>query len=231
MSIEMMRLIKTSDISPSGRKFVAFCLADYANEEGACFPSVSMIAQYTGQASKTVRDHLTTLEKDGFISRKRQRRPDGTLGRYEYVFSENTPVANLASGEKGQVAKNGQTSGEKGNKPVAKSAAHRDQLTTNEPSNINSPRKILETVLDADRANDVLEHRQRLRKPLSKRAAELLVQEFAQCANPNDAADEMVVSGWQGFKAAWLENRKVRQPQGHSMQAALAKAAGGYVDG
>lgn len=78
----------------------------------------------------------------------------------------------------------------------------------NSPSgNISTPRAELRGVLDAERADAVIEHRQRLRRPLTLRAARLLASEFAKATDPNAAADEMLTNGWQGFKAAWLETK------------------------
>lgn len=82
-----------------------------------------------------------------------------------------------------------------------------------------SPRQQLETVIDADRAGAVLEHRQRIRKPLTAHAAKLLAGKFAKCADPNAAADAMIANGWQGFEPEWLVNRQSRgsppnQPRG-----------------
>lgn len=87
-------------------------------------------------------------------------------------------------------------------------------------TNVSSktPRAALETVLDADRAGQVIEHRQRIRKPLTIRAAELLAGQFAECPDPNAAADAMVLNGWQGFKPEWMQRQQARgspqrQPQ------------------
>lgn len=67
-----------------------------------------------------------------------------------------------------------------------------------------TPRQALETVIDADHADAVLDHRKAKRSPLTLRAAQLLAKEFAKCPSPNDAADEMLIRGWQGFKAEWV---------------------------
>lgn len=101
MSNEALTAIAKADIRPSGRKFVAMALADYADEAWSCFPSVEQLAQYTSQGEKTVRDHLDALEEAGVITRDRQRRDDGTLGRYRFkLHRRNLPVANFARGEK-----------------------------------------------------------------------------------------------------------------------------------
>lgn len=99
---------------------------------------------------------------------------------------------------------------------------------TNKPTSETSsevkrtPRDELQTVLDCERADAVLEHRQRMRKPLTPRAAKLLAAKFALCHAPNAAADAMVANGWQGFEPEWLENRKAArcgQSPPHQMDA------------
>jgi hypothetical protein len=63
-------------------------------------------------------------------------------------------------------------------------------------------------VLDEEHANAVIDHRQKLRKPLTAHAAKLLANSFAKCRDgPNAAADAMIANGWQGFNPAWIENR------------------------
>jgi hypothetical protein len=64
----------------------------------------------------------------------------------------------------------------------------------------------LKTVLSEDRAKAVVEHRKKLRKPLGLHAAKLLVDQLRQAAEPDKAADLMIVRGWQGFEPEWGAN-------------------------
>lgn len=77
--------------------------------------------------------------------------------------------------------------------------------------------------LDEDHAIAVVEHRKAKRAPLTKHAAKLLAKQFARCADPNEAADEMMLRGWQGFKAEWVKDRDLtrRAGTGHGMIDAL----------
>lgn len=70
------------------------------------------------------------------------------------------------------------------------------------------PRDELLTVLDAERSEAIIEHRAKLRKPLSLRAAKLLAANFAKWHDPNEAADAMVRNGWQGFEPEWMQSRQ-----------------------
>jgi hypothetical protein len=72
----------------------------------------------------------------------------------------------------------------------------------------STPREALSEVLDAEHAAAVIEHRQRLRKSLTPRAAKLLANELKKAPDPNAAADLMIARGWVGFDVAWLKNGK-----------------------
>lgn len=125
MSIEAINAVRRMEIRPCGRKFIVMALADYADENGSCYPSVKTLADYTCQGEKTVRDHLIALEQMGFLTRERTRNDSGQLGQYRYKinYRRNSPVAEFASGEKPP-------------SPAAKSAGHNHQnsnLTVREP--------------------------------------------------------------------------------------------------
>jgi hypothetical protein len=85
-----------------------------------------------------------------------------------------------------------------------------------------SPRIILESVLDAEHAEAVMEHRQRSKAGFTKRAAQLLAKQFALCPDPNAAADTMIARGWRGFEAKWLTDPQARAgPVRHVKQSPL----------
>lgn len=64
----------------------------------------------------------------------------------------------------------------------------------------------LMTVLDEEHAAAVVEHRRvTIKKPLTVFAAKLLAKEFAKCADPHAAVEEMILGGWRGFKAEWVK--------------------------
>jgi hypothetical protein len=81
-----------------------------------------------------------------------------------------------------------------------------------------TPRQALECVLDAKHASDLLDHRKRIKKPMTLRAAELLAEQLAQWHDPNEAADAMILNGWQGFKPEYLLNQRARGSPGRAPQ-------------
>lgn len=77
-----------------------------------------------------------------------------------------------------------------------------------------TPRAILESVLEPEDAEAVLDHRKKLRKPMTERAAKLLVGELSRCRDgPKAGAEMMILRGWQSFKADWYENERARNDQ------------------
>ncbi len=88
-----------------------------------------------------------------------------------------------------------------------------------------SPRKILETTLSPEMADGVIEHRNRMRKPLTAIAAEGLAKALSSAPDPNAAARTMIERGWQGFKLEWLANDRQRAGPSQSQNPYLAIAA------
>jgi hypothetical protein len=100
----------------SGPKFVLVALADHAadhsGEDWTCFPSTARLVAQTGASTSTVERHLKLLEREGWISRTRRRRKDGTLGIYDFTLHRDVerraelaearasrPPVNLTCGE------------------------------------------------------------------------------------------------------------------------------------
>lgn len=100
--------------------------------------------------------------------------------------------------------------------PTAQSPEARVQTQKREPG--GSPKRFregeveLRDVLGAEIARAVVDHRIKLRKPLTPRAAGLLAQKFAACPDPRAAADAMISNGWQGFEPGWMDRLAPQAP-------------------
>lgn len=73
-----------------------------------------------------------------------------------------------------------------------------------------TPRQWLETAVSSEHADEILKHRQRLRKPMTDFAAKLLAKKLAQCSDPNAAAEMMIEKGWQSIEPGWVANSNQR---------------------
>lgn len=80
----------------SGPKFVLVALADWADDEGSCFPGIPTIARKTGSSQTGVRDNLARLKDAGLIREERRSRPGGrgrTSNRYWLQMSGRVDVS------------------------------------------------------------------------------------------------------------------------------------------
>lgn len=157
-----------------------------------------MQAVWRWKSDKRVRSFLSVLEREGMIELKTDAgKTQVTVCNYSrYQDAERTSDA--SGTQAGRTA------------DALKTPEHQYTTSSLRSEDARTPRDALETVLDAERAQAVLDHRQRLRKPLTAHAAKLLAEKLAQVSDPNAAADEMIANGWQGFKPEWLESRTNR---------------------
>ena len=77
-----------------------------------------------------------------------------------------------------------------------------------------TPLSELSKVIPEENARHVIEHRQRLKKPLTARAAYLMAKNLAECPDPVVAADTMIERGWQSIKPEYMENGPRRNGNG-----------------
>jgi hypothetical protein len=55
---------------PSGQKMVLLALCDNANDQGECYPSVSMLTEKCSMSQRSIFSHIDWLEKHGIVSRE-----------------------------------------------------------------------------------------------------------------------------------------------------------------
>lgn len=109
MSNRAQEWAKAQHVGNHGAKFILWVLADYAGPDGgSCFPTIKSLCDDTEMGERTISRHLDYLEEKNLIARYRLRRPDGTLGRYNYRLNmavklltaePDQPPAKLTSGQ------------------------------------------------------------------------------------------------------------------------------------
>jgi hypothetical protein len=72
------------------------------------------------------------------------------------------------------------------------------------PDEILSP---LNAVLKEATSAEIVGYRKRLKQPLTPLSAQRLAAALAKWPNPEDAAAEMMLRGWRGFKPEWMQDR------------------------
>lgn len=69
----------------------------------------------------------------------------------------------------------------------------------------------LESTLSPETAQDLIDHRKKLKKPLTASAAKRLAGKLALCRDgPEAAANAMISNGWQGFEPEWMSRNDKR---------------------
>lgn len=96
MSVEALAWAIDLKIPPT-QKLVLICLANYADENGVCWPGQKKLADKTGLTDRTVRTQLSCMEKAGLFTRRQRRRENMTRTSDEYTLCINRkdfPVGN-----------------------------------------------------------------------------------------------------------------------------------------
>lgn len=87
MSIKIMSAVWDMDI-PGTEKLILLALADFANHEGECWPSVRMLIKKTGFAERTVQMAVKGFVDSGIIERSA---PPGQRSRYRFTPALHAP--------------------------------------------------------------------------------------------------------------------------------------------
>lgn len=215
MSIALMTLAWQSDIA-SGPKMVLLSLCDNANENGECYPSISLICKRCSMAERTVQGHINALEKQGCLTRK-ERQGHSTL--YTIDPRRICTPAESAPPQKTAVtpADSAPTPAESAPPVPAESAPRIVIEPSLEPSSNRQGARCAEVqaaifkVDDVDKSvwQDFVILRKAKKAPLTKTAVDGLRREADKAGLTLNAAIRVCCeNGWQGFKAAWYENMK-----------------------
>ena len=86
MSVDATSLVWKMDIS-AGHKLTLLALADYADQEMSCFPSVATLAQKTSQSERTIQRHIADFEEQGLIEKERRNRDSGADSSNRYFLN------------------------------------------------------------------------------------------------------------------------------------------------
>lgn len=91
MSLRTLSWAWEQELTNPTQKLVLLALADHADDNGTCWPSMNLIADRCLLSTRQVQRIAADLEQHGLISRERRRRPDGSLGTYTYRLNMSVP--------------------------------------------------------------------------------------------------------------------------------------------
>jgi DNA-binding transcriptional regulator YhcF (GntR family) len=215
---------------PMPAKAVLMSLADNANDQGECWPSIDTIAKRTCMHRASVIRAIATLEQLGHVVADREN------GRHtRYIV---TPRSDLFEGNK-PVAHSNRSQAATGSaqQPVAESnrlqtATNQSQRATGPVAQCDSNRKEPSRTVkknssaaeldfsawpsrpDQQLLTDWLECRKKKRAPVTptvmKRMGKELHAAKAMGFSVADCLEKCVMRGWAGFEAEWMQNDQRR---------------------
>lgn len=182
MSIEAMNWAYRQTVGDGITKSILVVLANMADQDGKCWPSIDYIQQRTEFSRATVVNRLTQLAEAGYIE-KQKRAGDGG-GRKSTLYHLNL-------GAKFTAQTLGQSSPQKG------------QSSPGEPKqSIEQSIKGLPAWIDAEVWAQFVQHRKEIKKTLKPTATKALLAKLdkyrEQGADPNRALLESIENQWQG---------------------------------
>jgi hypothetical protein len=148
-----------------------------------------------------VRSFLKVLENERMIERtKNAAKTQITICNYS-LYQDVERKENAEETQKETQGK--RTKGTSKQDNIKLSSFHSDNLKPEKPK-ITSE-QILDICLEPETTQAVLEHRKAIKKPLTPRSAQMLVDAFRESGNVELAAKTMILRGWQGFDPEWMK--------------------------
>lgn len=209
MSTSVMALCWPLQMPPTP-KAVLISLADNANDQGHCWPSIPTICERTCFGERTVHGAIKWLEDHGVL---RADRSNGRHTRYVVTPSAYEPPQELRHRSKCATAEDAVEPPQELRQPPQEMQSPPQEMRSNrqEPSltvKKSNRQKGAITVelpdwLPADLWTDWVEHRKSIRKPMSQRAAELSIGQLdalrGKGFTPRQVIENAIVCGWQGL--------------------------------
>lgn len=203
MSIALMTLAWKADCA-SGKKMVLLALCDNANDQGECYPSVSMLATKCSMSERSVFKHIAELESDGAIRRENR---NGRSTIYHLDHCKFCTPANSAPMQ--PLHPTPATVSPPPLQILHPTPANSAPITINEPSIEPSSNQIQKPVGVSDGVwQDFKSLRKEKKAKLTKTALDAIEREAAKAGWTLEAAlSESCARGWTGFKAAWVADK------------------------
>ena len=209
MAIALMTLAWKSDFS-TGQKMVLLALCDNANDQGECYPSITMLSEKCSIGRSSIFEHLAELEKTGAVT-KHSRTGRSTIYKINPSRFQTRP-------ESAPVQKLDATRPDFGRTPVQISDVTRPDsapITIKEPS--SNPKKsaplcvavsvLVENGFDVLTAEEFIAYKSRMKAPLTARAwADHLAESAKAGWRPLAAAEKVMAKSWKGFEAKYVAN-------------------------
>ncbi|MEM8616769.1 MAG: helix-turn-helix domain-containing protein [Pseudomonadota bacterium] len=220
MSIKIMSAIFENETLGPTQRLIMLALADHADDEGRCYPSIERLCARTGLKDRAVQSNIRALEAAGYVTVKERAGRNGS----NLYFVHPHPAADAPPQEMHPAADAPQPRRKCGSDPAAD--APKPSGTVIEPSITPlTPLDVLEPIVGLEMATAFIEHRKHLKKPMTVLAAQMLIRKIENHPEPEAVLAESIANGWQGVfpdKVQGGRNDKSPQPNTFAEQAHAA---------
>lgn len=210
MSIKIMSQVwEREDLDPYER-LVVLCLADHANDEGVCYPSVGRLCQRTGMKERGVQNVLKRLSERGVLTVQKNAGMKGAnLYTVHATPAPDAPRTECTPASDAPLPPHPITC-------TPAPDAPEPSITTKEPSSKSDAAQVREALTawaGGEAADSFIAFRRKIRKPLTptaaKRIAKVLNEILSKGGDPDDALGFAEEKGWQSIEADWyFKHRK-----------------------
>lgn len=196
MSIKIMSAVWDGGPKGPTKRFVLVALADNANDDGECWPSIASISRKTGLCERVVRSTIRQLEAEGWMSTELSA---GKKGCNKYRLTPAPHAPGITCPPAYDAPTPGTTC-----PPTPAPHAPEPSITTKEPSEKKpapEARAILEAlgaVVSRETAEAFIAHRKAKRSALSAYAASLIAKKLTAHPDPDSVLLASIENGWTG---------------------------------
>ncbi|MBS9435882.1 helix-turn-helix domain-containing protein [Photorhabdus noenieputensis] len=227
MSMSLMVKAMSIKVGNPLRKLVLIKLADNANDQGECWPSVAYIAEQCEISERSVQNHIKQLVKDGIVCVTERKTQNGlnqsnvyflNLDKSSHGYSENVAPYGAS------LAPSGANSAGVSGAGDAPRTSHPFEPVT-EPKTPLTPRKGRREKLKFDPITakpknvsdevwaDWVTFRLEIKKPLTETMCKQQEKKLADCTNPDSVICTSIANGWQGLFPEKSQNIKPKFTQ------------------
>lgn len=224
MSMTLMVKVFGLKIGNPGRKLVLLKLADHANDDGGCWPSYRRIAEQCEMGRSTVKAHIKALEDAGYLVS--QERKDETFQSSNYYTLTLDKGVAIQKPKQVRTPRSGINPGQELTHPRSESdlppRSNPDPRISNSFESVKEPvRKPSRSTaisfaqlpegITPELALDFIEHRKKVKAPLTQKAFDLAMGLAAKAASVGLTAEEVInetiLSGWRKPDPQWVANK------------------------
>ena len=236
MSIKVMSNIWENGPTNQSERFILLALADYANDEGECWPSINGVAKKTCMTDRGVRKILRRLEEQGWLETQH-----GSGRKNCNIYTIKTPhmgaeTLNTVPPERGSPRNTVPLNPERGSLNPERGSPE-PSITINKPSVNNTRTSVLEILkkwTSEEAAKSFIAYRESHKsKSLTETAAKKLAASLQEIFNAGHDTDDALgmaeEHGWATIKLGWYENaggKSHGNGNGETAEQQIARLAG-----